>query len=238
MKEKLTVRINAKEVYRRKVTIRLLKIIIALVLLFLTALYAILYIINYGGNFTINLDPNLKANKNLIMSDKSNFKNTPIILRAKALDYMDNITESWLPRDILKHEGDHSGDNFIAYTFFLKNNGEELVDYTREINIKSVIKGVDAAVRVAVYINNNKFLYAKNSKSGQPEPDTIAFLSDYQIINEERIGLKPGEVDRYTIVIWLEGEDPECVDEIIGGEMKMEMLIKEKRMPISSTPKK
>ncbi len=229
MKEKLTVKVSAKQVYRRKVTIRILKIIIALVLLFLTALYAILYIINYGGNFTINLDPNLKATKNLVMSDKINFKNTPVILRAKALDYMDNITESWLPKDILDHEGDHSGDNYIAYTFFLKNLGEESIDYIREININSVIKKVDEAVRVAVYINKEKNLYAKKSISGSPEPGTIPFISETKVFNGERLKMKPGDIDRYTVVIWLEGEDPECIDDILGGEMKMEMIIKEKR---------
>jgi len=227
MKDKLTVQVTAKEVYRKKITLRILKIIIALVLLFLTSLYAILFVINYGGNFTINLDPNLKATKNLIMSSSSKFKTTPIILRAKALDYMDNITESWLPGDILEQEGDHSGDSYIAYTFFVKNNGEEDVNYTREIKINSVIKDVDGAVRIAVYINKEKHLYAKIGNTGNPEPGTIPFWSTHQVLEEYRLDMKPGDVDRYTVIIWLEGEDPECVDDIIGGEMKMEMLIKE-----------
>ena len=111
--------------------------------------------------------------------------------------------------------------------FFLKNNGEEEIGYNREIKINSVIKGVDEAVRVAVYINKEKNLYAKKSNSGNPEPGTKPFFSTYQILNEERLSMKPGDVDRYTVIIWLEGEDPECVDDIIGGEMKMEMLIKE-----------
>lgn len=229
MKDKLTVQVTAKEVYRKKITIRFLKIIIALVLLFLSAFYAILYIINYGGNFTINLDPNLKATKNLMLSSSSDFKTSPIILRAKSLEYMDNITESWLPADILDQEGEHSKDNYIAYTFFLKNNGEDIVNYIREIKINSVIKDVDEAVRVAVYLNREKSLYAKKAKSGSPEPGTIAFTSSHQVLYETRSNMKPGDVDRYTIIIWLEGEDPECVDDIIGGEMKMEMLIKELR---------
>ena len=31
----------------------------------------------------------------------------------------------------------------------------------------------------------------------------------------------PGEVDKYTVVIWLEGEDPECVNDILGGTIEM-----------------
>jgi hypothetical protein len=38
-----------------------------------------------------------------------------------------------------------------------------------------------------------------------------------------RSDFQVGEVDRYTVVIWLEGEDPECVNEIMGGEAKFSM---------------
>ena len=29
-----------------------------------------------------------------------------------------------------------------------------------------------------------------------------------------------GDVDKYTVVIWLDGDDPECVDKIIGGAVE------------------
>ena len=34
---------------------------------------------------------------------------------------------------------------------------------------------------------------------------------------------KSGSIDKYTVVIWLEGWDPECVDDIMGGEVKLSM---------------
>ena len=34
-----------------------------------------------------------------------------------------------------------------------------------------------------------------------------------------------GNVDKYTIVIWMEGEDPECVDAIVGGSVQFSMTI-------------
>ena len=33
----------------------------------------------------------------------------------------------------------------------------------------------------------------------------------------------PGATNKYTVVIWLEGNDPDCVDDIIGGVIKMQM---------------
>ena len=38
---------------------------------------------------------------------------------------------------------------------------------------------------------------------------------------------KKGDIDKFTIVIWLEGDDPDCVDNILGGEIKMHMEIRE-----------
>ena len=32
-----------------------------------------------------------------------------------------------------------------------------------------------------------------------------------------------GDVHKYTVVMWLEGDDPECTDELIGGHMGVEM---------------
>ncbi len=32
------------------------------------------------------------------------------------------------------------------------------------------------------------------------------------------------EVDKYTIVIWVEGNDPECLDDIRNGHVRMRML--------------
>jgi hypothetical protein len=37
--------------------------------------------------------------------------------------------------------------------------------------------------------------------------------------------LDPGECTKYTIVVWLEGNDPDCIDWLIGGQLKVDMLM-------------
>lgn len=37
--------------------------------------------------------------------------------------------------------------------------------------------------------------------------------------------VKPGEVHKYTIVIWLEGDDPDCTNELIGKHIGFEMYM-------------
>lgn len=48
------------------------------------------------------------------------------------------------------------------------------------------------------------------------------FVDDEVVFNNTREGLEPGETDKYTIVMWIEGEDPECIDDIRGGYVKLE----------------
>ena len=42
-------------------------------------------------------------------------------------------------------------------------------------------------------------------------------FGDYLTLAEE------GKIEKYSIVIWLEGEDPECVNDVLGGVMNLEM---------------
>lgn len=79
-----------------------------------------------------------------------------------------------------------------------------------------------------IILNGEKKVYAKiNSQTKEPEKDTIAFYSDDIAVVEPRYAVKPGDIDRVTIVIWLEGDDPDCLDNLIGGEIKASMRITE-----------
>ena len=49
--------------------------------------------------------------------------------------------------------------------------------------------------------------------------------SDTIVCSYEESNFLVGNVDKYTIVIWMEGDDPECVDRIIGGSVELSMNI-------------
>ena len=224
-----TVKVTAKKIYRRKMFTRIVKMSLLVLLLFFSILYLILYVVNSNGYFTIKLDKNLKAERHILLSSDSEFSAETVEIKVKGLEYMDNITEGWIPFDELtSKESDNSQDDYIAYTFFVKNDGNEEVSYKTKIVVESVIKNVDEAVRVALYTNGERKLYAKKAKDGKEEPNTISFISNHLIMQQDRDNIKPGQIDKYTVVVWLEGKDPECVDDIIGGEMKMAMIITEK----------
>src|SRR5574344_1759274 len=207
MKDKLFASTTADKVYKRNLIGRVVFLIFLFLLLCLSALYCVLYVVNNKGNFTISLDPNLSANKQIVMSSTSDFKETPLELKVNSIPYMDNISGSWLPLNIAtEYEGEHNGNNYIAYTFFVKNIGKETTNYIMTLNILSVIKNVDDAIRIIMYTNDEpKEVYAKQSaRTNKPEEGTTPFISDTMAFLKERKNIIPQEIDRYTIVIYLE----------------------------------
>lgn len=52
---------------------------------------------------------------------------------------------------------------------------------------------------------------------------TVPFRSEKEICAGVREDIDNGDVDKYTVVMWYEGEDPECVDDIIGGWVELYM---------------
>lgn len=221
--------VKAHRVYDRKKRYKRTRIIVTIILLILIFAFIILSIIYKGGRFTVTLDPNLALDSGIVIYEDSEMKEGKRKLAAGSLDFMDNISIKWLPQNIdNEKEGTHNGENYIAYTFYIENQGTEVINYWYSIVIDDVIKNVDEAARVMVFLNGNKTVYAKiNSYTKKPEEDTKVFYSKDEAVLEQRKDFKPGDIDKFTVVIWLEGDDPDCVDAILGGEIKMHMEIRE-----------
>lgn len=219
------VRATAKSVRRRNILLKVFLIILLILILLLGTFYALSVFVNKAGHFTVWVPDD---QKDLItLSDTADFAKCSTMLEADVIEQMDNITKSWMPDNLDEVDGSHNGENYIAYTFYLKNAGNNEIDYATAIDIHAVTKAADNAVRVMVFKNGEETVYAKAQKdSTEPEPDTVAFLSNTKVLENTSEGFKPGDVDKYTVVIWLEGNDPECVDNIRGGVVKMSMNFK------------
>ena len=202
------------------------RILIVLILL-LFILYIVFAVIYSHGSFSINLERDLYLKNGIIIYDDPDYKVFRTELYARTIDFMDNISYKWLPDDLDKHEGgSHNGDNYVAYTFYVENLGENITDYWTEIIIDGVLKNVDECVRIRVFKNGEETTYAKAAKNGQPEPLTTSFIDDILIGRDHVENFAPGDLHKYTIVFWLEGTDPECTDNILGGEIRFHMDFK------------
>lgn len=128
---------------------------------------------------------------------------------------------------------DSAGENYLAYTFYCKNAGQQTVNYNATLVNNGAAKSMDEAVRVMVFKNGEPTIYAQSKhNSDEPEddsefiPSTInqkSWINSDKIMTTKTDNFKPGDVDKYTIVMWVEGNDPECVNDIMGGHMKMSM---------------
>lgn len=200
-----------------------------LVLLSLLLIVAVLFITAFFqekmGNFTINLNRLELYRKGISISADAAFTNPTARLSAAAVQDATNIAISDLPANLDHVDGDHNGRNYMAYTYYVRNAGKEDVGYVATVTLESYAKGAENAVRVAVWHNGEQTVYAEPSASGEPERGCENFLSHDIVCEYREEEFLVGNVDKYTVVIWMEGDDPDCVDAIIGGSVEFSMDI-------------
>ena len=228
MRDVLTLRRTAKEVKRYSVLMRLLSLLVVLLIAIVAIAYAVSYFYDQFGSFTVRISKYDMINQGLTLSETPEYSKTRAVLNADIVYDMTNISGKDIPANVDKVNGSHNGENYIAYTFYLINSGDDTVTYERQITIDNVTKHVDEAMRVAVYINGEKALYGKTKSSGEGKESDCdyEFASSTKVMYSTRESFAPGAKDKYTIVMWLEGNDPDCVDDIIGGTMKLGMDFK------------
>jgi len=220
------VKLGSEKIQKREVKIKVLKMGLLISSLFLIIIYFLLRALYSSDTFTISIDQAFSRKTGIVAYEHLDEKDHKIILEAKNLEFVDNISVNWIPKNIdSEAEGSHNGENYIAYTFYLQNMGQHTINYWYQIPIDDVVLNADTAIRVMVFRNGEKTIYAKKAANGKPEPNTTEFFSDDLVCVEGRKDFKAGEIDKFTLVIWMEGDDPECVNNIIGGQVKMHMDI-------------
>ena len=200
-----------------------------LILLGLLLVVCVLFIVAFMqekmGNFTINLNRLELYRKGISIADTGTFDDATARLTADAVVDATNISIDDIPDDVDELEGSHNGKNYMAYTYYIRNAGKEDLGYVAKVNIDSCAKGAEKAVRVAVWRNGKRVVYAAPATDGMPEDGCENFESDETVCSYSEDNFLVGNVDKYTIVIWMEGDDPECVDSIIGGSVQFSMRI-------------
>ena len=216
---------------RRKIGAALLRMDrLRLLLLGMMLLVVILFIAAFAqekmGNFTINLDRLELYRRGISIADNGDFDGATARLTAATVKDATNISIEDLPKNLdSAKDGNHNGKNYMAYTYYVRNAGKEDLSYIARITLDSCSKGAEKAVRIAVGRNGKRVIYAAPAKNGGTEQNCKNFKSDDVVCEYEEKNFLVGNVDKYTIVIWMEGDDPECVDSIIGGSVELSMHI-------------
>ena len=214
------------------------------------------------GYFTINLTEGM-FREGFTLSETQDFANPTIQLFATPAEEVPCLSISHIPTNVDSIDGQHN-ENYFAYTWYLRNEGESTVDYEWDLILNAESRGLSRAIWVALFEDGEMRLYAKaNELTGEPEalpsmeettrgyrflplrelaPDSDQFQIVKQVgsstwwrvvpeafVNDELIaeGLRavcaPMDVHKYTVVLWLEGDDPDATDELINGHAGVTM---------------
>ncbi|MCQ2399657.1 MAG: hypothetical protein MJ072_04035 [Clostridia bacterium] len=203
---------------------RVMKIVLGVVVLVLLVAYESVSLGLRSGSFTVFLERESLHGATISLSETEDFEIGRDTLYCKVLEEMTNMCGVAIPEDITEHDGSHNGLDYIAFTFYVKNAGDEGCTLIEKMNVESFVKDVPSAIRIAVYRGQERTIYAKFAKDGSLEPHYCDVGWEDKTIFENQIKyFQPGNVLKYTVVIWVEGDDPECLDNIRGGNVKLSM---------------
>jgi len=184
-----------------------------------------------AGNFVLTIDPEAQ-NRGIELSDDVFFTFPTARLVTDPVTNARDITYAWLKLDEIREtDGMYTDPDYVyvAYTFYLRNSGAETVDISYYIRITETFKAMDEAVRFLI-IEDDTFerMYMKPDdvplNAPVPEyynmPDAAVWNSDTIVFREFITNFKPGQVKKFSLVVWLEGQDPDTTDAVLGGMLK------------------
>lgn len=224
---------KAGEVKRYRREKKIVPIVMLCIALLTVLVYVVSLLYTRFGSFTVQVNKMQNLNYGLALSEhKDGQKTARLDCRAsKDITNIDGRILDDIPLGSI--DGEANGKNYMCYTFYCINTGKEMIDYNFSINIVTMTLDIESAVRIRL-INwrydemTLKEDYAKAkgvlpNGDPEPEPGTIPFESKTVICSHKVTNFNPGEYVKYTVVLWLEGNDPDCLDNIIGGTFKIGM---------------
>lgn len=218
---------EAKKVADAKKRKKRYAIIIGSLLSTLLVMYIISMLVTQWGDLVISVG-DLQDGKTIMLCENKDFEDgVNVKLNGGSVANVTNITKSWLPKGLdTEKDGQHNGEDYLAYTFYLKNTGDQDLEYNTTMTVTGASKSVDEAVRIQIYKNGKDQVYAKGTYSdrSKAEQDATKFVDNSTVFKTSKSALNAGSVDKYTVVMWIEGNDPECKDPIRGGALRSQMV--------------
>ncbi len=220
--------------------------------LLLATLFLLSYVTDHAGAFTINLTGDMMR-AGYVLCEEPTFEEPVGRLASEKTKDVNNITISEIDSDVDEINGPHNGENNVAYTFYVKNGSEETSGYHYALKLRSSSLGVPDAAWIMLFEDGRQVIYANMSADGDPERligyeekppfydlaydadeqyyrqdhewgiQTTPYASDDVVVHGYVENVEPGEIHKYTVAIWLEGNDPECTDAIFGGHATYSM---------------
>lgn len=223
--------------------------ILAITGVLIVVLSGLSYYGNSVGDLVVTVDDVI--NRSLSLSETGEFgaADASTMLAARGIKDIRDSTYYYIPDDITEGNGvktDEKSNMYFAYSFYLKNASNVSVSYSATVSIDQQSKGIDKAVRIMIVVDEDEpMIFARpkgvDAETGKLIPEvlenkgnasvimkgysTIPFTgSRFSAVNQKVMEI--GQIQKYTVVIWIEGWDDECNDAIIGGNLEISMTFR------------
>ena len=114
---------TAKEVRSYAVQRKVLTTALACLTLLTTLVYLTAALYKNSGSFTISLDKVEMTKFGLTLSESRDMQYSSSYLNAKINEKMTHLAKEDLPANLDMIDGEHNGEDYLAYTFYLQNPG-------------------------------------------------------------------------------------------------------------------
>ena len=234
-----------------------LLVLLGALLLLLGVLYLMSLISQMRGFFTINLSTEMFKN-GFVLSETAGFEKPSVSLYCEPATDVPCISLTQIDEDVDKTDGAHNADYF-AYTFYVRNEGEDTVDYRWELELKDESKNLSEAAWIMIFEDGRMMVFAEAGDDGGeealparedesrgyrqvPHMNVVRYPQQVELIREDgairywrvipfrtvsetvtacgyQQEVAPGDTHKYTVVIWLEGDDPDTTNDKIQGHL-------------------
>lgn len=172
----------------------------------------------YTGNYLITVTRKA-ALKGIAISESVDFEKDKDTLRIQPLNDVEDILASDLDvESAINTDGQYfKAKNYIAYTFYLRNSGEEVINLSYQVKVIDDYKRLGEGVyfRVIEYeLVGEEFIFVGDDTYSKA-------ITQHEIIADVNImNFKPNDKRRFTIFVWIDGDLSESY--MLGGAIKFE----------------
>ena len=229
---------SAQEIMNYRVLRKFLLIGIGIATVSLMIGYAFALLYDRTGRFSVSVE-NMDEVFAITLCETPDFRIKSSCLVNDQQVRINNICGDVLPANIDEIDGEHNGQNYLAYTFYCKNVGTAEASLNYQLTFNNVTNHVDECCRVRVYVNGVPTDYAKTRSDGEGMETHYCdapFAGNYTVCYGYVNNVAVNQYAKFTVVIWVEGDDEDCNDSVIHGKIKFDMSIEAKPVADESEP--
>lgn len=186
------------------------------------------------GSFSIKLGDDLTS-RQIFISEKQDFSWYDSRLEAASVKEANVIMYPFIKaKECRSTDGARIWDNnsYVSYTFYLKNMGREIVNVMQQCSITGKNDGLELVTWLEYFEDDNEGVVYQGGKAPDKSldpfyeryPNAESYDLENNIAYENKLyDLHPGDVKKFTLITWVDSQDPDLSPDMLGGTIRFEI---------------